>query len=59
MKCKKAPLNDSTARPCVVVGSSSGARTALLLAHRHPDAVAGLVLAREKGLFLRTSILFI
>ena len=35
--------------PCVCMGSSSGARTSLLLALAHPADVAGLVLAPPTG----------
>jgi pimeloyl-ACP methyl ester carboxylesterase len=42
-------LGQLDARPVFVGGSSSGARTALLFAIRHPDAVRGLLLLRVTG----------
>lgn len=42
-------LAERAAAPAVVVGHSYGGGIALLLAARHPDAVAGLVLAASVG----------
>jgi pimeloyl-ACP methyl ester carboxylesterase len=44
-----ALLGQLDARPAFAGGSSSGCRTALLLALRHPDAVRGLLLWRVTG----------
>lgn len=38
-------LEELDTGPCIVAGYSMGGAVAQLLAHRHPDAVAGLVLA--------------
>src|SRR5882672_1548560 len=42
-------LSRLNARPAFVGGSSSGARTSILLALRHPEAVRGLLLFRVTG----------
>jgi pimeloyl-ACP methyl ester carboxylesterase len=44
-----ALLGELGARPCVVGGSSSGARTSVLTYLRHPDAVRALFLMRVTG----------
>jgi pimeloyl-ACP methyl ester carboxylesterase len=42
-------LGQLNARPAFIGGSSSGARTAILFALRHPDATRGLLLLRVTG----------
>lgn len=42
-------LDRFDAKPAFIGGSSSGARTAILFALRHPDAVRGLLLLRVTG----------